>query len=42
MLDVIELHLCTRHVHEKGRPCVFKGLNLPMYEAKELVMNPTL
>ena len=34
-------HLCTKNVHENvhenGTPCVFKGLNISMYEAKELV-----
>ena len=33
---------CTRHVYENRSPCVFKGLNLSMYEAKQVAMKPTL
>ena len=39
-LDVVDLPLCTRHAHEKGTHCEFKGVNLSMFVAKELVMNP--
>ena len=42
MLEVIDHHLCTRHAHENGTPCVFRGLICSMYGTEGLVMNPTL
>ena len=36
--QVVALHPSVyQHVHENGTPCVSKGLNLSMYEAKEPV-----
>ena len=30
-------HLCTKHVHENGTPCVRKDLDVTVYESEELV-----